>query len=78
VAVATGIGAALIGYPFLTSAHGYLKLPVLGDIPLASAMGFDLGVLLVVCGATLLMLGVLWRLGETPAGPRPASIPEGR
>ncbi len=63
-AVITGAGAALLGYPFLTSAYGYLSLPVLGDIPLSSAMGFDLGVFLVVVGGTLLMLGVLWRLGE--------------
>jgi len=65
-AVITGACAALVGYPFLTSAHGYLNLPVLGEVPLASAMGFDLGVFLVVVGGTLLMMGVLWRLGEPP------------
>jgi multicomponent K+:H+ antiporter subunit A len=56
VAGATGIGAWLFGKPFLTSAHGEPVLPVLGTLPLASAMAFDLGVYLVVVGATMLIL----------------------
>src|SRR3546814_12601318 len=55
-AVATGIGAWLFGYPFLTSWFRYLELPVLGSIPLASALLFDLGVFLLVVGATALIL----------------------
>src|SRR3546814_17262790 len=47
-AVATGIGAWLFGYPFLTSWFRYLELPVLGSIPLASALLFDLGVFLQI------------------------------
>jgi multicomponent K+:H+ antiporter subunit A len=62
--IAAGLGAALLtgvaswvfGYPFLTSAHTHVHLPVLGDFELASAMAFDLGVFLTVVGATLLIL----------------------
>ncbi len=56
VAVATGIGAWAFGYPFLTSAFRYLDLPGLGRIPLATALLFDLGVFLLVVGATALIL----------------------
>ncbi len=56
LAVLTGAGAWLFGYPFLTSASGHPVLPVLGELPLASALAFDLGVFVVVVGATLLAL----------------------
>jgi multicomponent K+:H+ antiporter subunit A len=55
VALATGVVSMLFGYPFLTSAHTHLHLPF-ADYELASAMAFDLGVYLVVVGATLLIL----------------------
>ena len=56
VAGATGVGAWLFGKPFLTSAHGAYALPAIGELPLASAMLFDLGVYLTVVGATMLTL----------------------
>jgi len=56
VAFATGLASWLLGRPFLTSAFGHPTLPLLGELPLASAMAFDLGVYLVVVGATLLIL----------------------
>ena len=56
---ATGIGAFLFGRPFLTSAHGHPHLPLLGELPLASAALFDLGVYFTVVGATLLTISVL-------------------
>jgi multicomponent K+:H+ antiporter subunit A len=59
IAALTGIGAFAFGYPFLTSAHGHPQLPVLGELPLATAALFDLGVYVTVVGATLLMLSVL-------------------
>jgi multicomponent K+:H+ antiporter subunit A len=59
VALATGAGAFLFGYPFLTSSSHYLELPVLGAVPVASALLFDLGVFLVVVGATALILVAL-------------------
>src|SRR3546814_20299192 len=49
-AVATGLAAWLFGYPFLTSHSRYLTLPLIGDIPLASALLFDIGVFAVVVG----------------------------
>ena len=52
----TGLTSWGFGRPFLTSAFGHFEWPLLGDIELASAMFFDLGVYLVVVGATLLIL----------------------
>lgn len=59
IAGATGVAAMFLDAPFLTSAHGYVDWPLLGRIPLASAMAFDLGVYLVVVGSTLQMLTVI-------------------
>ena len=56
VAGLTGAGSWLFGYPFLTSTFGHFHLPLIGDIELASAMLFDLGVYLTVVGSTLLIL----------------------
>jgi multicomponent K+:H+ antiporter subunit A len=54
----------------LTSAHGYPVVPVLGELPLASAALFDLGVYLVVVGATLLTIAVLGTVTrEAPGSP---------
>jgi multicomponent K+:H+ antiporter subunit A len=52
----TGLGAWLFGHPFLTSHTAHLKLPVLGELHLPSAFLFDLGVLMVVIGSTILVL----------------------
>ena len=62
--IALGLGAALLtgaaswafGRPFLTSAFVHAELPLVGGFELASAMAFDLGVYLVVVGASLLIL----------------------
>jgi multicomponent K+:H+ antiporter subunit A len=59
IAGLTGVGAFVFGYPFLTSAHGHPTVPLLGELPLASAALFDLGVYVTVVGATMLMLSVL-------------------
>jgi len=58
-ACGTGLGAWLLGYPFLTSHTAHLALPVLGEIHVPSAFLFDLGVFLVVVGATMLILVAL-------------------
>ncbi len=63
IAVATGIGSWVAGYPFLTSAFTHLHLPLLGELELASAMLFDAGVYLTVVAATLLIIGKLGSLG---------------
>lgn len=51
IIVGTGLGAVALGYPFLTQAFGHFHIPYLGDVELATATLFDLGVLLVVFGA---------------------------
>lgn len=56
VAVLTGAGAFLFGYPFLSSSFRYLELPLFGAVPLATALLFDLGVFALVVGATALIL----------------------
>jgi multicomponent K+:H+ antiporter subunit A len=66
-ATVTGLASLVLGYPFLTSTHGHIDLPVVGEVELASAMGFDLGVYLVVVGATLLILAALGRLHREEA-----------
>ncbi|WP_028035415.1 monovalent cation/H+ antiporter subunit A [Chelativorans sp. J32] len=56
VSTLTGIGSWLFGYPFLTSSFRYVEIPLIGQVPVASALLFDLGVFLLVVGATVLML----------------------
>ncbi|NMY29010.1 monovalent cation/H+ antiporter subunit A [Pseudomonas sp. WS 5021] len=58
-ATLTGLGALFFGYPFLTTSTLHLSLPVLGDIHIASALFFDVGVYAMVVGSTLLMLTAL-------------------
>ena len=58
-ATLTGLGALFFGYPFLTTHTLHLSLPVLGDIHIASALFFDVGVYAMVVGSTLLMLTAL-------------------
>jgi len=64
LAAAAGIGAAswLLGFPFLTTAHGHIALPLIGEIELASALIFDLGVYLVVVSVVLMVLAELGKL----------------
>ncbi|MBN8958500.1 MAG: monovalent cation/H+ antiporter subunit A [Rhizobiales bacterium] len=52
----TGIAAWLFSRPFLTSYFSYVETPVIGSIPLASALLFDISVFSLVVGATVLML----------------------
>jgi multicomponent K+:H+ antiporter subunit A len=66
VAAATGIASFLWQQPFLKSWHGHFHLPILGDIELASAMAFDLGVYLTVVGACMMILSELGRLKNPP------------
>jgi multicomponent K+:H+ antiporter subunit A len=73
-----GIGAWWFGYPFLTSHTAHVELPVLGEVALASATLFDFGVLLLVVGATVLILIALAhqslrseRAPQAPADPVP-------
>jgi multicomponent K+:H+ antiporter subunit A len=56
IAAFTGVGAWLFGMPFLTSYFQYTEIPLIGKVPTASALLFDLGVFSLVVGATVLML----------------------
>ena len=66
IAGLTGMGAFAFGRPFLTSAHGHPHVPLLGELPLASAALFDLGVYLVVVGSTMLTISVLGQVSRDP------------
>ncbi|MEX0958722.1 MAG: monovalent cation/H+ antiporter subunit A [Burkholderiales bacterium] len=61
IAFLTGAGSWLFGMPFLTSTYDYAHLPVIGKVPLASAVAFDLGIFLTVVGVVMLMLSTLGR-----------------
>lgn len=56
LAALTGMGSWLAGFPFLTAYFSHLEIPLIGQLPVATALFFDLGVLLLVVGATALML----------------------
>ena len=68
IAGLTGVASWFFGAPFLTSAHTHPYLPVIGELPLASAIAFDLGVFLTVVGAIMLTLGSLARAGVQDPG----------
>jgi len=55
----TGVAAWFFGQPFLTSHFQYVTVPLIGQVPMASALFFDLGVFLLVVGSTTLMLTAL-------------------
>lgn len=55
-AIFTGIGSFLFDVPFLTHAFGFYTLPLIGEVELATATLFDVGVYFVVVGATLTII----------------------
>jgi len=65
IAASTGVVSMLLGYPFLTSAFAHLHWPIVGEFEIASAIAFDLGVFLVVVGATVMILVQLGKLSLT-------------
>lgn len=66
IAGLTGLGSLAFAAPFLTSAFGHFHLPLVGEIELATALFFDLGVYLAVVGAVMLMLAGLGKLSLHP------------
>lgn len=56
VATLTGLGALLFNAPFLTHTFGVLSIPFIGDVELATAMFFDIGVYLTVLGTTMTII----------------------
>lgn len=73
-ATLTGLGAMALGYPFLTTHTAHLHLPLLGDVHVASALFFDIGVYAVVVGSTLLILTALAH--QSVRSHRPTSLPK--
>ena len=59
IAFLTGAGSFIWQEPFLKGWHDHIHIPLLGNIELASAMAFDLGVYLSVVGACMLILSRL-------------------
>ncbi len=92
IAGLTGLGAWLFGLPFLTSGFDYFHFPVVGEVELATAAIFDLGVFLTVVGAVMVALANLSRIARraepipvpqepmdyTAPVPEPATTAEGR
>jgi multicomponent K+:H+ antiporter subunit A len=70
IATLTGIGSWFFDRPFMTTWFDYFDIPLIGEIELASALIFDLGVYLTVIGATLLILA---SLGKLTSSHRPTS-----
>jgi multicomponent K+:H+ antiporter subunit A len=66
IAGLTGAGALLFGRPFLTSANAHPTLPLLGEMGLATAALFDLGVYITVVGATMLLFATLAAASKEP------------
>jgi multicomponent Na+:H+ antiporter subunit B len=60
LAVGGGLGATLLGYPFLTQAVVFVHdVPLFDELELASALVFDLGVYAVVVGGLMTILAVV-------------------
>ncbi len=56
IAVLTGLGALIFNVPFLTQTFGVISLPIIGEVELATAMLFDLGVYFTVFGTTMTII----------------------
>ncbi|MCU9595578.1 Na(+)/H(+) antiporter subunit B [Caldibacillus thermolactis] len=59
ISVVTAAGALLFDVPFFTHTYDYFYLPLLGKTSLHTAALFDLGVYLVVVGATMTIIQTL-------------------
>jgi multicomponent K+:H+ antiporter subunit A len=73
-ATLTGLGAMALGYPFLTTHTAHLHVPLFGDVHVASALFFDIGVYAVVVGSTLLILTALAH--QSVRSHRPTALPK--
>ncbi len=63
LALGTGLSAFVYGSAFMEHRFGHFHVPFLGDVELATALGFDLGVYLVVVGVTLMIISTLGEQG---------------
>ncbi len=70
IAGGSGMASWFFDAPFLTSTYDYPVWPLVGDVPLASASVFDLGVFLTVTGATMVALLAMAKLSAAVPSPR--------
>lgn len=56
IALLTGLGSLLFNKPFLTQTFGHVNIPLIGEVELATAMLFDIGVYLAVLGTTMTII----------------------
>ncbi|MCJ8320409.1 MAG: monovalent cation/H+ antiporter subunit A [Colwellia sp.] len=69
IALFTGVGSWFFGRPFMTTWFEYFDIPLIGEIELASALIFDIGVYITVVGSTLMILASLGQLtADEPKG----------
>ena len=77
ITACVGAAAWLFERPFLSSSFSYVHIPLIGEVPLASALLFDLGVFASVVGATVLILIAIAhqsvRSRRAPTGREPAA-----
>ncbi|WEJ58222.1 monovalent cation/H+ antiporter subunit A [Devosia sp. FJ2-5-3] len=73
LAVLIGVVPQIMGYPFMTTGFQYLDVPLIGKVPMASALIFDLGVFVLVLGATVLILIALAH--QSVRSPKAARMP---
>jgi multicomponent K+:H+ antiporter subunit A len=81
-ATGAGLVAWFSGLPFLTARSVHLQLPLIGDLHLSTVLLFDLGVYMLVVGATILMLVALAHQSlrsprRTVTGADPEAVHEG-
>jgi len=55
-ALLTGVDSFIFNVPFLTHTFGSFQFPFFGEVELATAMLFDLGVYITVLGATITII----------------------
>ncbi|HUW73485.1 MAG TPA: monovalent cation/H+ antiporter subunit A [Methyloceanibacter sp.] len=84
IAGLAGLASLFFDWPFLTSTYTHVDLPLVGEIEIASAVAFDLGVFLTVVGVVMLSLAQISRVEEraerepVPKGPMDIPLKEGR
>ena len=57
--VASGLGAVVFGEQFLSQTFTYIQLPLFGEVELATALVFDIGIYCVVVGGLLTIFSVV-------------------
>jgi multicomponent K+:H+ antiporter subunit A len=74
IAMATGLGSLVFGANFLTSAFDYFQVPLVGEVELATALLFDIGVFAVVFGAVMQALAKLSQISQRAARAHAAQV----